>query len=194
MFGGNALYASVAVAASAVMVIASALGSPTIGIVAAVVLSLLLRWGAVRWGWGLPNGREWQPQSTLASLLRRGRGLRPDPVRLLRRPGRRPGTRSVHTDDDHSTRPDVVPIASTGFPGSDATSIIETAGYRVPGEPHPGVVPHGVFRTPWARRDTDATRMRRYRSERRGMCSHRGLHRSARGQTRGAAGPRAAPH
>ena len=101
VFGGNALYASVAVAASVVMVAASALGSPTIGIVAAVVLSLLLRWGAVRWGWGLPNGREWQPQSTLASLLRRGRGLRPDAVRLLRRPGRRQGTGSVHTDDDH---------------------------------------------------------------------------------------------
>lgn len=100
VFGGNALYASVAVAASAVMVVASALGSPTIGIVSAVVLSLVLRWGAVRWGWGLPNGRDWQPQSTLASLLRRGRGIRPDAIRLLRRPGRRRGVGSVHTEDD----------------------------------------------------------------------------------------------
>lgn len=112
VFGGNALYASVAVAASAVMVGASALGSPTIGIVAAVVLSLLLRWGAVRWGWGLPNGRNWQPQSQLASLLRRGRGrgrtprpvrpgaarlLRPGATRLLRRPGQDAGAGGLHT-------------------------------------------------------------------------------------------------
>jgi uncharacterized membrane protein YeiH len=74
VFGGNALYASVAVAASAVMVGATYAGVPTIGIIVAVLLSLVLRMGAVRWGWGLPNGRNWQPQSALASLLRRGRG------------------------------------------------------------------------------------------------------------------------
>ncbi len=104
VFGGNALYATVAVAASAVMVVASFLGSPSIGIVAAIVLSLALRYGAVRRGWGLPNGRDWQPQSTLGSLLRRGRGLRvvrPDALRLLRRPGRRSGVGSVH--EHHET-------------------------------------------------------------------------------------------
>jgi uncharacterized membrane protein YeiH len=105
VFGGNALYATVAVAASAVMVIASYLGSPSIGILVAILLSLVLRWGAVRRGWGLPNGRDWQPQSRLASLLRRGRGrgrrlVRPEAVRLLRRPGRRAGAGSVHTDGD----------------------------------------------------------------------------------------------
>jgi uncharacterized membrane protein YeiH len=98
VFGGNALYATVAVAASAVMVIASHLGSPSIGIVAAIVLSLGLRWGAVRRGWGLPNGRDWQPKSTLGSLLQRGRRLRPDAIRLLRRPGRRSGAGSVRSD------------------------------------------------------------------------------------------------
>jgi uncharacterized membrane protein YeiH len=72
VFSGNALYATVAVAASAVMVVATDAGAPTIGIVLAILLSLLLRLGAVRWGWGLPNGRNWQPQSALASLLRRG--------------------------------------------------------------------------------------------------------------------------
>lgn len=100
VFGGNALYATVAVAASAVMVIASHFGSPSIGIVAAIVLSLVLRWGAVRWGWGLPNGREWQPKSTLGSLLQRGRKLRPDAIRLLRRPGRRSGAGSVHHENE----------------------------------------------------------------------------------------------
>jgi len=100
VFGGNALYATVAVAASAVMVIASHLGSPSIGIVAAIVLSLVLRWGAVRWGWGLPNGRDWQPKSTLGSLLQRGRKLRPDAIRLLRRPGRRSGAGSVHHESE----------------------------------------------------------------------------------------------
>ncbi len=100
VFGGNALYATVAVAASAVMVIASHFGSPSIGIVAAIVLSLVLRWGAVRWGWGLPNGRDWQPKSTLGSLLQRGRKLRPDAIRLLRRPGRRTGAGSVHHENE----------------------------------------------------------------------------------------------
>lgn len=100
VFGGNALYATVAVAASAVMVIASHFGSPSIGIVAAIVLSLVLRWGAVRWGWGLPNGRDWQPKSTLGSLLQRGRKLRPDAIRLLRRPGRRCGAGSVHHENE----------------------------------------------------------------------------------------------
>jgi len=100
VFGGNALYATVAVAASAVMVIASHLGSPSIGIVAAIVLSLGLRWGAVRHGWGLPNGRDWQPKSTLGSLLQRGRRLRPDAIRLLRRPGRRSGAGSVHHENE----------------------------------------------------------------------------------------------
>ncbi|GAA3330712.1 trimeric intracellular cation channel family protein [Curtobacterium sp. C1] len=98
VFGGNALYATVAVAASAVMVVASYLGSPTIGIIAAIVLSLGLRYGAVKRGWGLPNGRDWQPKSTLGALLQRGRRLRPDAVRLLRRPGRRSGVGSVRSD------------------------------------------------------------------------------------------------
>lgn len=99
VFGGNALYATVAVAASAAMVVASYAGAPSIGIIVAIVLSLGLRWGAVRRGWGLPNGRDWQPQSRLGSLLRRGRELRvvrPDALRLLRRPGRRSGLGSVH--------------------------------------------------------------------------------------------------
>jgi uncharacterized membrane protein YeiH len=100
VFGGNALYASVAVAASAVMVIASYLHVATIGIIVAILLSLVLRWGAVRRGWGLPNGREWQPQSTLASLLRRGRGIRPGAVRLLRRPGRPHTVSTVHEHED----------------------------------------------------------------------------------------------
>ncbi len=100
VFGGNALYATVAVAASAVMVVASHLGSPSIGIIAAIVLSLGLRWGAVRRGWGLPNGRDWQPKSTLGSLLQRGRKLRPDAIRLLRRPGRRSGAGSVHHENE----------------------------------------------------------------------------------------------
>ncbi|MBT2503654.1 trimeric intracellular cation channel family protein [Curtobacterium sp. ISL-83] len=104
VFGGNALYATVAVAASAAMVLASRLGSPTTGIVVAIVLSLGLRWGAVRRGWGLPNGRDWQPKSALGSILRRGRVLRPDAVRLLRRSGRRSGAGSVHSD--HEPRED----------------------------------------------------------------------------------------
>ena len=50
VFGGNALYATVAVAASAAMVVASYAGAPSIGIIVAIVSSLGLRWGAVRRG------------------------------------------------------------------------------------------------------------------------------------------------
>jgi uncharacterized membrane protein YeiH len=123
VFGGNALYATVAVAASAVMVVTSALGSPTLGIVLAILLSLALRWGAVRHGWGLPNGREWQPQSRLASLLRRGRARRPrlgiplraDATRLLRRPGRRSGATTTTTTSTGtvSVRQDRHPTGTT---------------------------------------------------------------------------------
>ena len=96
VFGGNALYATVAVAASAVMVDRLARSGRRRSASSPRSCSRsLLRWGAVRWGWGLPNGRDWQPQSTLGSLLRRGRSLRPDAVRLLRRPGRRTGAGSV---------------------------------------------------------------------------------------------------
>ncbi|MFZ7086828.1 trimeric intracellular cation channel family protein [Curtobacterium sp. RRHDQ10] len=118
VFGGNALYASVAVAASVVMVVASAVRVPTIGIVVAVLLSVGLRVAAVRWGWGLPNSPNWQPQSALASLLRRGRGirrprgLRPEATRLLRRSGARPG--SAHRD---VVQP---PTATGSFPVQDA--------------------------------------------------------------------------
>lgn len=84
VLGGNALYASVAVASSSAMVIAYSVGAPTIGIVSAILLSLLLRVAAVRWGWGLPNGRNWQPRSALATLMRAARA-RPDLLVRLRK-------------------------------------------------------------------------------------------------------------
>jgi uncharacterized membrane protein YeiH len=73
VLGGNALYASVAVASASAMVVCQQLGSPTVGIVVAILLSLLLRLAAVRWKWALPNGRNWQPHSALALLFRRRR-------------------------------------------------------------------------------------------------------------------------
>ena len=70
IFGGNGLYASVAAASSAVMVACTLLGVPVVGIIGGILLSLVLRLLAVRYGWGLPNGLGWQPHSRLASLWR----------------------------------------------------------------------------------------------------------------------------
>lgn len=76
VFGGNGLYATVAAAVAAVMVICSYLGAPAVGIVLGVALALVLRLTAVRYGWGLPGGLEWQPRSALPSLRRRGKKRR----------------------------------------------------------------------------------------------------------------------
>ncbi len=86
VFGGNALYATVAVAASAVMVVASYLGSPTIGIIAAIVLSLGLRYGAVKRGLGAAERPRLAAEVDPRRAAPARRRLRPDAVRLLRRP------------------------------------------------------------------------------------------------------------
>jgi uncharacterized membrane protein YeiH len=61
IFGGTTLYATSAVAASAVMVLLSRLGHPTIGLVTATLtgtaLTLLARWR----GWHLPEAYVWRP-------------------------------------------------------------------------------------------------------------------------------------
>ncbi|MFD4404643.1 trimeric intracellular cation channel family protein [Nocardia sp. NPDC058499] len=88
VFGGNGLYASVAAVVAATMVVCTYLGAPALGIVAGIVCSLLLRLAAVRFGWGLPNGLEWQPHTRLAEAFR---GARPQRRRRSRRPRVEPG-------------------------------------------------------------------------------------------------------
>lgn len=73
VFGGTPLYGTVAAAVASTMVICTYLGSPITGIVAGVVGALLFRVAAVRFGWNLPNGLEWQPHSRLAAAWRRRR-------------------------------------------------------------------------------------------------------------------------
>ena len=61
IFGGNTLYATSAVLASAVMVVFYELGHPLLGLILATVtgagLTLLARWR----GWELPEAHVWQP-------------------------------------------------------------------------------------------------------------------------------------
>jgi uncharacterized membrane protein YeiH len=76
VFGGNGLYATVAAAVAATMVVCTYAGVPVLGIVLGVALSMLLRLAAVKLGWGLPNGLEWQPHSRLAAAVRRRRARR----------------------------------------------------------------------------------------------------------------------
>lgn len=64
IFGGKPLYATVAVVVSAVMVVCSRLGAPTVGIVAGVVVGILLRLAALTWGWRLPGSRDWRPRTS----------------------------------------------------------------------------------------------------------------------------------
>ncbi|TVT37483.1 trimeric intracellular cation channel family protein [Amycolatopsis rhizosphaerae] len=76
VFGGNGLYATVAAAVAATMVICTALGAPLAGIVVGVVGALLFRVAAVKFGWNLPSGLDWQPQSRLAAAWRKHRRRR----------------------------------------------------------------------------------------------------------------------
>ncbi|NKQ51871.1 trimeric intracellular cation channel family protein [Amycolatopsis sp. K13G38] len=79
VFGGNALYATVAAAVAATMVVCTYLGAPLIGIVVGVVGALLFRVAAVKFGWNLPNGLNWQPHSRLAQAWRTRRRRRGPP-------------------------------------------------------------------------------------------------------------------
>lgn len=79
VFGGNGLYATVALAVAAVTVLCSYLGIPRVGIGLGIAMALVLRLTAVHYGWNLPSGLDWQPHSKLASLTRRR--FRSDPRR-----------------------------------------------------------------------------------------------------------------
>jgi uncharacterized membrane protein YeiH len=71
VFGGNALYATVAAAVATTMVVCTYIGVPLVGIVVGIVGALLFRIAAVKFRWNLPNGLDWQPQSWLATAWRR---------------------------------------------------------------------------------------------------------------------------
>lgn len=73
VLGGNALYATVAVAVAGVFVLCSYLEAPTLGIVLGIPLGLVLRMIAHRRGWRLPVGLPLEPSSALRSVRGRTR-------------------------------------------------------------------------------------------------------------------------
>jgi uncharacterized membrane protein YeiH len=66
VFGGNSLYASVAVLVASMQVLCSELGEPAVtGTIAGVLSGVLFRLTAHWQGWKLPTGLDWQPQRLL---------------------------------------------------------------------------------------------------------------------------------
>lgn len=72
IFGGNTLYATSAMIASALMALLAGLGHPTWGMAGAIVVSAVVSISARRFGWRLPGPANLSP-STLRKLRRRPR-------------------------------------------------------------------------------------------------------------------------
>ncbi|MFJ5228406.1 trimeric intracellular cation channel family protein [Kitasatospora sp. NPDC088391] len=68
VFGGNGLYATVALLVSGVTVLCWYTGVPQLGTGLGIALSPALRLAAVRFGWSLPGGRDRHPAARLAEL------------------------------------------------------------------------------------------------------------------------------
>lgn len=75
VFGGNGLYATVALVVSGTTVICWYSGTPQIGTALGIPLALALRLLAVHYHWSLPGGRDWHPAARLAEVPAR---LRPE--------------------------------------------------------------------------------------------------------------------
>ncbi|MGD7706540.1 trimeric intracellular cation channel family protein [Microlunatus sp. Y2014] len=106
VLGGNTLYATCAAVAAAVLVVAHALGQPSVGMVAGLLvgagLCLLARWR----GWILPPADQWSATQVIPRRYRRaGRGVARRIGRARRRPAgpRTPGRTNPddHSPDDH---------------------------------------------------------------------------------------------
>ncbi|MDX6739184.1 trimeric intracellular cation channel family protein [Actinocorallia sp. A-T 12471] len=87
VFGGNELYASVAIIVASVYVVCSAFGAVVAGTVLGIVVGTLLRLLAARRGWGLPVGMPYEARAVFGKVRRspRPRPPRNRARRLLRR-------------------------------------------------------------------------------------------------------------
>jgi hypothetical protein len=93
ILGGNTLYATCAIAGSAVLVVQAELGYPTIGLVTSTIvgagLCLLARWR----GWILPSADAWSPARMIPASARgrfRRQTTRGEQPRDRRRPTEEP--------------------------------------------------------------------------------------------------------
>ncbi|MEE1738820.1 TRIC cation channel family protein [Streptomyces sp. BE147] len=91
VFGGNGLYASVAMVVAAVFVVCSYCGLPTLGIVLGVVLALVLHIAATRFGWTLPGGLHMEDTDA-------ARAVKNASLTVRTRPSRRPRPRAPRDD------------------------------------------------------------------------------------------------
>lgn len=71
VFGGNGLYATVAAVVAGVTVVCSYAGLAGLGVGLGITVALVFRLVSVHYGWNLPNSLDWEPQSKVASAVRR---------------------------------------------------------------------------------------------------------------------------
>jgi len=72
VFGGNALYASVAILVASIQVLCTGLGEPVTGTILGLLSGVLFRLAAYRQGWRLPTSLDWQPQRVFAKAAEQG--------------------------------------------------------------------------------------------------------------------------
>ncbi|GGM05824.1 membrane protein [Streptomyces fumigatiscleroticus] len=85
VFGGNELYATVAAVVAGTYVICANLHVPVLGVVCAILLALVFRTSAHRWGWQLPRGLPLRPATPFRAARAKTSRMRPTARRSSRR-------------------------------------------------------------------------------------------------------------
>lgn len=90
VLGGNTLYATCAVVAAGVMVVAARLGQPDSGLLVATLVGAALCLLARRFGWMLPHSDSWSPRQVVPRRARSSLRRRRDALRARRSRAARP--------------------------------------------------------------------------------------------------------